>query len=55
MNEKKKLNIIGDKDIKIKSFNKKKIRISVMLTILRDGNTLLPFVIYSGKSHGLKE
>ena len=30
MNEKKTLNIIGDKDIKIKSFNKEHIRISVM-------------------------
>ena len=55
MNEKKTLNIIADKDIKIKSFNKERIRISVMSTILRDGNTLPPFVVFSGKPHGSKE
>ena len=55
MNEKKTLNIIGEKDIKIKSFNKESTRISVMLTKLADGNTLPPFVVFSGKANGPKE
>ena len=55
MNENKTLNIVGKKDIKIKSFNKERIRISVMLTILGDGNTLPPYVVFNGKSKGPKE
>ena len=38
MNEKKTLNVIGEKVIKIKTFNKSHIRISVMIAILCDGN-----------------
>lgn len=37
---KKTLNLIGDKEIKIKSFNKTHIRISVLLTILDKGKSL---------------
>ena len=40
MNEKKTLNIIGEKEIKIKTFKKSHIRVSVMLTILGGGNSL---------------
>ena len=55
MNENKTLNIIDEKDIKIKSFNKEHIRISDLLTILGDGNTLPPFVVFNGKSQRPKE
>lgn len=39
MNEKKTLHLIGDKEIKIKSFNKTHTRISVLLTILANGKS----------------
>ena len=55
MNEKKTLNIIGDKEIIIKTFNKVHTRISVMLTILGDGNPLPLFVVFRGKPNGSKE
>ena len=55
MNEKKTLNIIGEKEIKIKTFNESHMRISVMLTILGDGNSLLPFVVFRGTPKGTKE
>ena len=34
MNDKKTINIIGEKEISIRSFNKNRTRITVMLTIL---------------------
>ena len=55
MNEKKTLNIIGEKEIIIKSFNKVHIRINVMLNILGDGNTLSSLVVFRGKLNGSKE
>ena len=55
MNEKKILNIKGEKEIKSKSFNKENIRKNLMLTILGYDNTLPPFVIFSGKPNGAKE
>ena len=55
MNEKKTLNIIREKEIKIKSFNKVHIRINVMLNILGDGNTLSSLVVFRGIPNGSKE
>lgn len=55
MNLKKTLNVIGDKEIKVKSFNKTHIRISVLLTILANGKSLKPFVVFKGKPKGFKE
>ena len=55
MNLKKTLNVIGDKEIKVKSFNKIHIRISVLLTILANGKSLKPFVVFKGKPKGFKE
>lgn len=55
MNEKKTLNVIGDKEIKVKSFNKTNIRISVLLTILANGKSLKPFVVFKGEAIGFKE
>lgn len=50
INDKKTLNIIGEKEISIKSFNKNRTRITVMLTILGKGKSLKPFVIFNGTS-----
>lgn len=50
INDKKTLNIIGEKEISIKSFNKNRTRITVMLTILGNGKSLKPFVIFNGTS-----
>ena len=51
----KTLNLIGDKEIKVKSFNKTHIRITVMLIILGNGKSLPPFVVFMGKPKGTKE
>lgn len=51
---KKALNLIGDKEIKVKSFNKTHIRNAVMLTILGNGKSLPPFVAFMGKLNGPK-
>ena len=50
INDKKTLNIIGEKEISIKSFNKNRTRITVMLTIFGNGKSLKPFVIFNGTS-----
>lgn len=50
INDKKTLNIIGEKEISIRSFNKNSTRITVMLTILGNGKSLKPFVIFNGTS-----
>jgi len=55
MNAKKTLSLIGEKDISVKTFNKSHTRISVMLTILGNGKSLKPFVVFSGKPNGPKE
>ena len=55
MNDKKTINIIGEKEISIRSFNKNHTRITVMLTILGKGKSLKPFVIFNRTSKGPKE
>ena len=55
MNEKKTLHLIGDKEIKVKSFNKIHTRISVLLTILANGKSLKPFLVFKGIPKSLKE
>ena len=55
MNETKTLNIIREKEIKIKSCNKEHIRISLILTVLGDGNKLPSLVVFRGKPNGPKE
>jgi hypothetical protein len=51
---KKALNLIGDKEIKVKSFNKTHIRNAVMLTILGNGKSLPPFVAFMANLMVLK-
>lgn len=55
MNEKKTLNLIGEKDIKEKTFKNTHTRISVLLTILGNGKSLPPFVVFKGIPKGAKE
>jgi len=55
MSEKKTISLIGDKEIRVKSFNKSHIRITVMLTILANGKSLIPFVVFKGRPKGNKE
>ena len=55
MNEKKTLSLIGEKDIKVKTFNKTHTSISVLLTILGNGKSLPPFVVFKGILKGAKE
>lgn len=54
MNQKKTLHLIGDKEIKIKSFNKTHTRISVLLTILANGKSLKPFIVFKGIPKSVK-
>ena len=46
------LNLIGDKEIKVKSFIKAHIRITFMLIILGNGKSLPIFIVFMGKSNG---
>lgn len=55
MSDKKTISVIGDKEIRVKTFNKSHIRITVMLTILANGKSLIPFVVFKGKPKGYKE
>lgn len=55
MNEKRTLNLIGEKDIKVKTFNKTHTCISVFLTILGNGKSLPLFVVFKGILKGAKE
>ena len=55
MSEKKTLSLIGDKEIKVKIFNKTYIRITILLSILGNGKSLPLFVVFMGKPKGIKE
>lgn len=46
---------IDEKSIDIRSLGKDKMRITAVLTILRDGTKLPPLLIFRGKNNGLKE
>lgn len=52
---KKTISLIGDKEIGVKSFNKNHIRITAMLTILANRESLTTFVVFKGKHKGNKE
>ena len=46
---------IGDKTVTLKTFGYEKIRISVLLGILANGNKLPPVIIFKGEKGKIKE
>ena len=46
---------IGERNVKVRTFGKDKLRISDILTVLADGSKLQPLLIFKGKTNGPKE
>lgn len=46
---------IGERNVKVRSFGKDKLRITAILTVLADGSKLQPLLIFRGKTNGPKE